>query len=49
MTRISVYDDTEKKIEHICERLDWSEAELIDYLFDNLVDEAEEELGIKEE
>lgn len=44
MQRIMVYDDTEKEIQRICEKLDITEAELIDYLFENLTDEAKEEI-----
>lgn len=34
MTHISCYDDTEVKIAALCEALDMTEPELIDYLLD---------------
>lgn len=49
MTTISIYDDSYKLIEKICDKLDVSEAEVIDYLLDNMTDEAAEETKIWED
>lgn len=40
MTNITIYDDTNKIIERICNKFDTTEAEVIDYLIDNICDEA---------
>lgn len=46
MQRIMVYDDTDTLIQEICERLDFTEPELIDYLLDNLDESARIECGL---